>query len=196
MTIADSAAPRASTKTRFPEELSGMWLFVIGDMVIFAGWLGFYLADRTQQMDLFLDSQRALSQDIGAINTMILLTSSWFMALCVHFARVKKYKWAAFHVSATIACGVGFIISKAIEWSDKIAHGHGFASNDFFKYYYFLTGIHLFHVIVGFVALGIVLREVATPKFRSMAVVEAGGFYWHMIDFLWVIIFALLYLMR
>jgi nitric oxide reductase NorE protein len=63
-------------------------------------------------------------------------------------------------------------------------------------FYYTLTGVHLFHVLLGLVILAIMLRELRDPRLRRVSAVEAGAIYWHMVDLLWVIIFALLYLMR
>lgn len=175
---------------------TAMWVFIIGDLFIFSGWFLFYMLNRSGHRELFLESQQQLSQPIGAINTLILLTSSWFIALCVQAAREKNYKRAVNFSVATIACGALFIISKVLEWSTEIGGGHQPTSNDFFAYYYFMTAIHLFHVVCGFIVLGVITREAFDPKLRSQEVIEAGATYWHMIDLLWVMIFALLYLMR
>jgi nitric oxide reductase NorE protein len=93
-------------------------------------------------------------------------------------------------------CGVAFILIKAYEWSSEISQGLTFPSNDFFMFYYMLTGVHLFHVVLGLVILGVVFRELHNPKCRRVSMVETGATYWHMVDLLWVIIFALVYVMR
>ena len=85
---------------------------------------------------------------------------------------------------------------KAYEWSTKIAQGHTISSNDFFMFYYMLTGVHLFHVSLGLADLGITARELRNPRRRRMSMVESGATYWHMVDLLWIVIFALLYVMR
>lgn len=77
-----------------------------------------------------------------------------------------------------------------------MAAGHTFTSNDFFMFYYFLTATHLFHVLTGFIVLGVLVRHLRIPVVRSQVVIENCAAYWHMIDVLWVAIFALLYLMR
>ena len=71
-----------------------------------------------------------------------------------------------------------------------------FSTNDFFSYYYFFTGVHLLHVFVGFIALGVVYYQLSSPTRRSQELIETGATYWHLVDFLWVIIFTLLYVMR
>ena len=94
------------------------------------------------------------------------------------------------------ACGVLFILIKAYEWSAKIAQGHTMPSNEFFMFYYMLTGVHLFHVGLGLLILGIVVRELRNPRKQRMSMVESGATYWHMVDLLWIVIFGLLYVMR
>ena len=93
-------------------------------------------------------------------------------------------------------CGVAFILLKVYEWSSKISQGMTFPSNDFFMFYYLLTGVHLFHVALGLVFLGVVFFELRNPKMRRVSMVEMGATYWHLVDLLWVVIFALLYVMR
>ena len=85
---------------------------------------------------------------------------------------------------------------KAYEWSTKIARGYTIPSNEFFSFYYMLTGVHLFHVALGLLILGVVVRELRNPRRRRMSMVETGATYWHMVDLLWIVIFALLYVMR
>lgn len=91
-------------------------------------------------------------------------------------------------------CGAVFIGIKVYEWSTKIAQGYSLGSGEFFGFYYMLTGVHLFHVALGLLILGIVGRELRTRQRMSM--VESGATYWHMVDLLWIVIFALLYVMR
>ncbi|MGN6335274.1 cytochrome c oxidase subunit 3, partial [Mycobacterium sp.] len=69
-------------------------------------------------------------------------------------------------------------------------------SNDFFMYYFFLTGIHFVHLLIGFVVLGIIVYQLWSPARRSQELVETCATYWHTVDFLWVLIFALLYVVR
>jgi nitric oxide reductase NorE protein len=66
----------------------------------------------------------------------------------------------------------------------------------FFSFYYVITGVHLVHVVIGLIALGVVVRELNNPGRRRLMVVESAAMYWHMVDLLWVIIFGLLYVMR
>lgn len=188
------AAPTAQN-VRTPGQWA-MWVFVLGDMLIFGGWFAFYMFFRMQNPELYLQSQQALSQTIGVINTQILLFSSWMIARCVAATQKREYDKATLYTWLALASGVLFVAAKVYEWSTEIAAGHSFSSNYFFMFYFFLTGVHVFHVLIGLIVLGVVVRELGAPELRSQEVVESGATYWHMVDFLWVIIFALLYLMR
>jgi nitric oxide reductase NorE protein len=173
-----------------------MWVFVLGDMFIFAGWFAFYMYFRMRNPGLYLASEQSLSQTAGLIDTLILLFSSWMIARAVEATQKRIYDKALSYSWLSLLAGALFVGVKVYEWSREIGAGHSFSTNYFFMFYFFLTGVHLFHVLIGLIVLGVVARELKTPEFRSQEVVESCATYWHMVDFLWVIIFALLYLMR
>ena len=85
---------------------------------------------------------------------------------------------------------------KAYEWSTEVAQGHAISSNNFFMFYYMLTGVHLLHVLLGLLILGVVRRELRNPRRCRLFMVEAGATYWHMVDLLWIVLFPLLYLVN
>lgn len=87
------------------------------------------------------------------------------------------------------------MVLKGYEWAAKISAGHT-NSDLFFSFYYVITGVHLVHVVIGLIALGVVVRELNNPARRRLMVVESAAIYWHMVDLLWVIIFGLFYVMR
>jgi len=173
-----------------------VWVFVLGDLVIFSTYFIIFMIYRHQERQLFLESQQHLSLNIGVVNTLVLLASSWFVAQSVQLSRAGDYERAVRLTVGGGLCGVVFILLKAYEWSSKIGQGMTFPSNDFFMFYYMLTGVHLFHVGLGLVFLGVVFRELRNPKLRRVSMVETGATYWHMVDLLWIVIFALLYVMR
>jgi nitric oxide reductase NorE protein len=173
-----------------------MWAFVLFECLVFASYFIIYMLYRMHQPELFLRSQQHLSQNFGVANTLILLTSSFFMARCVQSAREEKYEIALRQVVLTLLCGISFVASKTIEWWLKIREGLHFSTNEFFSFYYFLTSIHILHVLIGFLVLSVVVYQLSSPERRSQEIVETGATYWHMVDFLWVLIFALLYVMR
>jgi nitric oxide reductase NorE protein len=191
-TAPDTAARRT---THMPGD-GAMWVMVLGDLIIFGTYFIIFMIYRAMAPQEFLHSQQHLDINIGVINTLVLITSSLFIALSAQAARANDHDRALQLTYLGGLCGVAFILIKAYEWSAKIAQGYTLASNQFFMFYYMLTGVHLFHVSLGLVILGVVVRELRNPHRRRASMVESGATYWHMVDLLWVVIFALLYVMR
>jgi nitric oxide reductase NorE protein len=173
-----------------------MWVMVIGDLIAFGAYFIIFMVHRAMKPAEFLASQQHLSLNVGVLNTLVLLASSWFVARGVQFARAGDHTHALRFTYLGGFCGVLFILIKAYEWSAKIAQGYTMPSNEFFMFYYMLTGVHLFHVGLGLLILGIVVRELRNPRRRRISMVESGATFWHMVDLLWIVIFALLYVMR
>jgi nitric oxide reductase NorE protein len=173
-----------------------VWVFVIGEMLIFAAYFGAYMVDRGRNHELFLQSQQLLSQGLGVINTLVLLASSLFVALSVHAARTADVGTASGWLALGGACGAAFVVIKCCEWYAKLSVGLTIATNPFFMHYYVMTGVHLFHLLLGLVILAILWRELHHTNAPRPQVMESGACYWHAIDLLWVVIFAVLYLIR
>jgi nitric oxide reductase NorE protein len=173
-----------------------MWVFVLFEAFLFTAYFTVYVVSRAQSPDLFLASQAHLDLRVGVFNTLVLLASSWSVARCVHAAREGAFRSASANLLLTGFFGLVFLVSKVIEWITKVGEGFTFTSDGFFSFYYFLTALHFLHLLIGFVFLAVVGRELRSPARRSQELVETGATYWHTIDFLWVLIFALLYVMR
>nr|CRL74250.1 heme/copper-type cytochrome/quinol oxidase subunit 3 [Mycolicibacterium malmesburyense] len=192
-TTAEPSAPVPSTG-HLPGDVH-MWVMVLGDLVIFAGYFVIFMVYRTMNPDEFIAAQQHLDINIGVLNTVILLTSSWFVARSVLAARTGSHAQAIRLIYAGGFCGLLFIGFKFYEWAAKITAGHT-NSEMFYAFYYVLTGVHLVHVLIGLIVLGVLVRELRNPGRRRTSMVESGAVYWHMVDLLWVIIFGLLYVMR
>ncbi len=173
-----------------------MWALVLFEAMLFTGYFTVYMVCRVLEPTLFLESQAQLDPRWGVLNTLVMLASSLSMALCVQAARRGAYRTALHNVLFTVFLGLVFVVLKIAEWSSEIQQGLTFTSNTFFSFYYFLTAIHFIHLLVGFVVLGIVVYQLRGVERRSREIIETSATYWHLVDFLWVIIFALLYLMR
>ncbi|MCV7076400.1 cytochrome c oxidase subunit 3 family protein [Mycobacterium szulgai] len=173
-----------------------MWAFVLFETLVFTGYFGFYLFYRARSSELFLHAQAHLDLRIGVFNTLVLLLSSWSVARCVQSSRAGAYRAAHRDVYITAACAAIFLFFKVFEWARLVGTGNGPDSNDFFTYYFFLTGIHFVHLLIGFVVLGVIVYQLRSPARRSQELVETCATYWHTVDFLWVLIFALLYVVR
>ncbi|NGY05000.1 cytochrome c oxidase subunit 3 family protein [Solimonas terrae] len=173
-----------------------MWFFVIGDLFIFAIYFVLYVVYRQQQHALFLSSEQHLNQGIGAINTVVLLTSSLFVALGTQTARLGKARDAMRLFVFAAATGALFPILKLVEWLPELGAGLTPGHNLFFMFYYVMAGLHLCHVMLGLVIMCFVIRDLRISKAPDMKFIEAGATYWHMVDLLWLVLFALFYLMR
>jgi nitric oxide reductase NorE protein len=173
-----------------------IWVMVLGDLIIFGVYFIIFMIYRAMQPPEFLASQEQLNINIGVLNTLVLLASSWFIARSVQAARANDHAHALRLTYLGGLCGVAFVVIKGYEWSTKIAQGYTISSNEFFTFYYMFTGVHLFHVSLGLLILGVVIRELRNPRRQRQSMVESGATYWHMVDLIWVVIFALFYVMR
>jgi nitric oxide reductase NorE protein len=177
---------------------AGIWIFISGDLVIFSLFFLTYLYYRADQLPLFASSQSHLNQGFGLLNTFFMLSSSWFVASGVRAARRNQPKAPAICFMLALACAAGFAAVKLIEYREKIGAGITILTNDFFMYYFMLTGIHFFHVLIGMGVL-IYLTQATLPGVYDAAKikhVETGASFWHVVDLLWIVLFALLYLVR
>jgi nitric oxide reductase NorE protein len=191
-----AAAGEGTRGVRFVPGQPDMWVFVLFEALVFTSYFTVYVVRRTQSADLFLRSQAHLDLRVGLFNTLILLVSSWSIARCVQAAREGSYRAALQNASLTILFGFVFLVTKVLEWATEIGRGFSFTTDEFFSFYYFLTAIHFLHLLIGFVFLGVAVHQLTSPARRSQELVETCATYWHTIDFLWVLIFALLYVMR
>jgi len=196
MTSLRAVRADAATPERFVPGQPDMWAFVLFEAMLFTGYFTVYMVCRIQNPALYLRSQAQLDLRVGVFNTLVLLLSSWSIARCVQAAREGRHEDALRSAFLTSFLGVTFLTSKVLEWSREIRRGFQFTTDGFFSFYYFLTGIHFLHLLIGFVVLGVVVYQLWSPARRSQELVETGATYWHTVDFLWVMIFALLYVMR
>jgi nitric oxide reductase NorE protein len=172
-------------------------VFILGDMVVFALFFGVIVYLHGQHPALFAGSQTHLNQAAGAVNTILLLTSSLFVALGVRDARNRSGSVAPRFFLLAALCGIAFACVKAFEYQDKIGAGLTPATNDFYMYYFVFTGIHLLHVAIGVGVLSALIRISRKPVLSATDVthIESGASFWHLVDMLWVVLFALLYLL-
>jgi nitric oxide reductase NorE protein len=196
VTDVETDVAETSKPARFVPGQPDMWAFVLFETLVFTGYFGFYLFYRARNPQLYLHAQAQLDLRIGVVNTLVLLLSSWAVARCVQSARAGAYGVALRDALLTAMFAVVFLCVKVFEWARLSHEGSGFDSNDFFTYYFFLTGIHFVHLLIGFVVLGVVVYQLRSPKRRDQVLIETGATYWHTVDFLWVLIFALLYVVR
>jgi len=190
--------PRPARAARHMPGEEGIWVFIFGDLMMFSLLFGVFLFYRRGSVELFTQSQTHLSQTFGVLNTFLMLSSSWFVALAVRAARLNMGRTTPTLLFMAFGCGVGFVIVKFLEYSEKIRAGITLATNDFFMYYFIFTGIHLMHVLIGTAVLVFLARSTRVGEFdaRRMRNLESGASFWHAVDLLWIVLFALLYLIK
>ena len=190
-------APPAAAHRRLAGD-AGVWFFITADIALFAVLFAAFMLARMDAPQAFEQSHRHLDPATGTFNTLVLLTSSWLVALAVHAARAGQRATVRRYLAAGMAVGACFAMSKAVEYSDKIGAGLTMLSNDFFMYYYALTGLHFLHFVVGMVVLAGCWAKAERDALdaRYLVWLESSGCYWHMVDLLWIVLFPLLYLMR
>jgi cytochrome c oxidase subunit 3 len=186
----------------------GMWLFLFTELLLFGGLFLVYTIYRYMNADTFLHASYELDVVMGTVNTVVLLTSSWTVAMSITAMQKGNVKLSVWLVVITIVFALVFLVNKYFEWSAKISHGI-FPGLDhynhmepgekmFFFLYYFMTGLHGLHVIVGGVLLGFVLWAIKKKRTRpdQYMFLENAGLYWHLVDVIWIFLFPLFYLIH
>ena len=189
---ADRVKPR-----RLPG-VDGVWVAIGADSVIFAILFMSFMQARLKDPAVFEASRQTLNVTLGGIDTLILLTSSWSVALAVQAMKRDQIEKEPLLLLGGAITGLMFMVSKSIEYFEKFAAGVRPATNDFFMWYFTLTGIHLLHVVFGTSLLTYLwIRSLrGTYDHLHRAVPESVASYWHLVDLLWVVLFPLLYLMK
>jgi nitric oxide reductase NorE protein len=174
----------------------GVWILVLGDMIVFGLFFITYLYYRAQEADLFDRSQARLNLHFGVINTLLLLTSSWFVAMGVQAVRDERSGRAKTLLRLAFLCGAGFCAIKAIEYTETFDQGATLVTNNFFMFYFMYTGIHLLHVAIGLAVLLFLMHKADDAVPQDVRIFESGATFWHMVDLLWIMLFPLLYLVK
>ena len=184
----------------------GMWLFLFTEVLLFGGLFVVYATYRYMNDEEFHNGSQHLNWVIGTINTVILLTSSLSVALSIAAIQQGKILKARILLYATLAFALAFLVNKYFEWGHEIRHGFfpgleefQHLSNGeslFFLLYYFMTGLHGLHIIVGGIFILFILRYIrkGTVNSENYVLHENAGLYWHLVDVIWIYLFPLFYL--
>jgi nitric oxide reductase NorE protein len=194
-----AARPVSEPRTKHVPGEEGIWIFVLGDMTVFALLFGVFLSARAKDPALFDQGSATLNQSYGAVNTLLLLTSSLLVITGLRAVRGTLRAIAGRCFAGAMCCGAGFACLKVVEYHHELAHGLTPATNDFYMYFFLLTGLHFFHLLVGMSILAFLLvqaRRSSPISRRRYAFMEGGACFWHMVDLLWIVLFPLLYLMK
>jgi nitric oxide reductase NorE protein len=167
----------SATERRLPAE-AGLWAFVIGDMLLFGVLFNVHAFQRRQHLEQFRAAQGALDAHFGLANTLLLLTSSWCVALALRSVRRRRRQAVAWIASA-MGCGVAFCALKAVEYTREVRLGFTPTTNEFYMSYYMLTGLHLLHVVVGIGVLLVLalIAQGASGSAQDLRAFESGAVY-------------------
>ncbi|MGE5471251.1 MAG: cytochrome c oxidase subunit 3 family protein [Bacteroidota bacterium] len=194
---APSAPATAPELRRLPGDLA-IWFFILAELLVFGVFFVAYAITRAHHVELFDAEQLTLNRNAGALNTILLLTASYFVAGAVHAARTGLARRTPALLLAGIACGSGFVVVKLFEYADKLGAGITLSSSPFYMFYLSLTFFHFMHVLLGLVILTVLWRQARAGAYNpgNMNGLESGASYWHMVDLLWIVLFPLVYIMR
>lgn len=191
------AAASDGPARRLPGDLA-IWFFILAELLAFGAFFIAYAFTRANHVELFNAQQLALDRNAGAINTLLLLSSSYFVVRAVLAAEGGASRQCAGWLAGGFACGAGFVVVKVIEYAEKFEAGVSLSSSVFHMFYLVLTFFHFMHVILGLVILGALWLGARRGRYgpHDMNGLETGAAYWHMVDLVWLILFPLVYVMR
>jgi cytochrome c oxidase subunit 3 len=186
----------------------GMWLFLFTEVLLFGGLFLVYLIYRYIYHEEFLTAHYELDVVVGTINTLVLLVSSMTIAMSITATQKGNKDLAIALLYVTVGMALIFMVNKYFEWSAKFEHGlfpgmdhfnhleHG--ERLFFFLYFFMTGLHALHVIVGAVFIGFVIKGIQDNQVTkdNYMLHENSGLYWHLVDLIWIYLFPLFYLIH
>lgn len=185
---------------------TGMWFFLFTEMLLFGGLFVVYSVYRYRNAAAFHLGAEELSLVIGTINTIILLTSSATIAMSITALQKKNKKFSLLLLGITILLGLAFLVNKYFEWGGHIKE-HIYPGSSvlalrgqgdvlFFGLYFFMTGLHALHIIIGLVFIGVITAKIKRNKIdpENFVLLENSGLYWHLVDLIWIFLFPLFYL--
>jgi cytochrome c oxidase subunit 3 len=185
---------------------TGMWLFLFTEMLLFGGLFVVYTVYRYRNHEAFHLAAEELSIFIGTINTIILLVSSTTIAMSITAIQKKNKKFALLLIGITIFLGLAFLANKYFEWGSHIKEHiypgspvlalRGQGDVLFYGLYFFMTGLHALHIIIGLAFIGVITSKIIRDKIDSenYVLLENSGLYWHLVDLIWIFLFPLFYL--
>jgi cytochrome c oxidase subunit 3 len=174
----------------------GVWTFLATEVLLFGALFTAYTVFRLKYPGLFHAEHEKLNRVLGAVNTVVLITSSLTVALGIDAVKKGKARLLPRYFGATILLAGVFLCVKYVEYTEKFHHGLFPDTNIFFSLYYMMTGIHGIHVLIGMGVLAYVAVLARRGRFSEAyyTPVEMSGLYWHFVDLVWIYLFPLLYL--
>jgi cytochrome c oxidase subunit 3 len=186
----------------------GIWIFLATEILFFGVLFAAYAITRVRFPEAFAAGSRLTNLPLAGTNTAVLVTSSLTMALGVHAARHGARRALVGWLGLTVALGCAFLAIKAVEYRfDYLEHlvpslDFRYAGPQadqvelFFYMYFFITGVHALHVLIGIGCIATIAvmatRNAFSPAYFTP--VDVTGLYWHLVDVIWLFVFPILYL--
>jgi cytochrome c oxidase subunit 3 len=202
----------------FKSSIEGVWIFLTSEILMFGALFVGYFIYSNIYPDVFKLGSLTTDWRLGATNTLVLLLSSWTMALGIYYCQKNDKEKAFFNLMLTIVCGAVFMVIKYFEYTHKIHEGwmpgmwfsgletlHHVVGDGvnipdniplYYSFYFMMTGLHGIHVLAGMALVGWVAIRTKRGEFNQnyYTPVEGVGLFWHLIDLIWIFLFPLLYL--
>ena len=193
-----STAVSAPAELRYPPGDLAIWIFILAELSVFAIFFVAYAFTRMSNPELFNLYQANLDRGAALINTLALITSSYFVVRALAAIRVGEGERCARWLGLAILMGLVFLGVKGFEYAHHFGQGITLSTNRFYMFYLSLTFFHFMHVILGLVILLAVALKARKGDYDAQehTGVETGASYWHMVDLVWLILFPLVYVMH
>lgn len=173
-----------------------IWIIIYLELLTFGMAILALAYYGSQERELFHQSSLKLNKTIGTINTILLLSSGFFVAKGIHFFKESNIKKALLYFNWAMVGGFGFLVLKSVEYYEKLEVGLHMDYDSFFRFYWLLTGFHFIHVLVGLVILIIISFSIRKKQANaSLEDIDASASFWHMCDLIWLLLFPVLYLL-
>ena len=179
------------------DDQPGIWTFIVADCFGFAVFFLVFMTERMKEVAQFDESARQLDIRLGVANTVILISSSWLVALGMAAIEQGKRDQARRLMLGAIVVGSLFAVLKIAEYHAKITAGISPTTNSFYSFYFILTGVHFLHYLIGLgVLIAMILSLRRANNGPDTKALESGALYWHLVDLIWIYLFPLLYLIK
>jgi cytochrome c oxidase subunit III len=183
---------------RRESSLLGMWVFLATELLFFGPLFFGYVHGRLQAHEAFVSASHHMHFWLGTLNTALLLTSSFTMALAVHQAETGRSGILRKLLAVTAVLGAAFLCVKGYEYASEwrnAAQAHG-GESVFYFLYFAMTGLHAVHLAIGLGLLGWLWSTARRYGAAYHMPVEGVGLYWHFVDLIWIFLYPMFYLLE
>jgi nitric oxide reductase NorE protein len=195
---ADTQASESTGYKRYPPGDLAIWIFILAELGVFALFFAAYAFARSHNVAMFDEFQQHLDRRAALVNTLALITGSYFVVRAVAAIREDSRGLCVRWLLAALGMGMLFLLVKWGEYAHHFGQGITLSTNTFYMFYLLLTFFHFMHVILGMVILAAVAWKAQRGAYSAgqHTGVESGASYWHMVDLVWLILFPLVYVMH